>query len=57
MKARVSVYSQIPTEQIRKANLVPVINIHDYLDQTRIKLGDVPIAVLPEGPLSIPYLL
>lgn len=56
MKARVSVYSQIPAEQIRNANLNPVINIHDYLKKTRHELGDIPVAVLPEGPLTIPYL-
>jgi nickel-dependent lactate racemase len=56
MKAKVSVYSQISAEQIRKANLNPVIDIHEYLTQIRIKFGDIPVAVLPEGPLTIPYL-
>ena len=57
MKARISVYSQIPAEKIQKANINPVTDIQEYLNQTRIKLGDIPIAVLPEGPLTIPYLL
>lgn len=57
MKTKVSVHSQISAELIRKANLNPVIDIHDYIHQTRVKLGDIPVAVLPEGPLTIPYLL
>jgi nickel-dependent lactate racemase len=56
MKTKVSVHSQISAELIRKANLNPVIDIHDYIHQTRGKLGDIPVAVLPEGPLTIPYL-
>jgi nickel-dependent lactate racemase len=56
-KAKVSVYSQISAELIRKANLNPVPDIQENLNQKRIKLGDIPVAVLPEGPLTIPYLL
>ncbi len=58
MKAQVSVYSKIPAEQIRKANLEPVIDLN-YLPSVNYarKLGDIPVAVLPEGPLTIPYLV
>jgi len=56
LKAQVSVYSQIPTEEIQRANLVPILEMDSYLRDLRDKLGDVPIAVLPEGPLTIPYL-
>jgi nickel-dependent lactate racemase len=55
-KARVSVYSQISAEEIRRANLEPITDIRAYLHQRKNALGDVPVAVLPEGPLTIPYL-
>ena len=56
-KALVSVYSKIPAEQIQKASLEPVVDLNLYLLDLRDKLGDVPVAVLPEGPLTIPYLV
>jgi len=56
LKAQVSVYSQIPAEEIRRANLIPIPEMDSYLRDLREKLGEVPIAVLPEGPLTIPYL-
>jgi nickel-dependent lactate racemase len=57
MEAQVSVYSQIPAEQIQRANLKPVTDLKTYLQDLRSELGDVPVAVLPEGPLTIPYLV
>jgi len=57
LKAQVAVFSQIPTDQIRRANLEPVENFSTYLKRLRDQLGDVPVAVLPEGPLTIPYLI
>ena len=56
MKAQVSVYSKIPAKQIRKASLEPVVDLNAYLQELRRKLGDIRVAVLPEGPLTIPYL-
>jgi nickel-dependent lactate racemase len=56
LKAQVAVYSQIPKEQIRRAGLKPVTDLNRYLKELHSKLGDVSIAVLPEGPLTIPYL-
>jgi nickel-dependent lactate racemase len=56
MKAKVSVYSQIPAGEIRRANLEPVVEMDTYLRDLRDQLGDIPVAVLPEGPLTIPYL-
>jgi nickel-dependent lactate racemase len=57
MKAKVSVFSQITEEEIRRANLEPISEMNFYLQSLRDHLGDVPVAVLPEGPLTIPYLL
>jgi hypothetical protein len=56
MKAKVSVYSQIAAAEIRRANLEPIGEMNTYLRDLRQQLGDVPMAVLPEGPLTIPYL-
>jgi len=56
LKAQVAVYSQISEEQIRRAGLMPVTDLNAYLKELFSKLGDVPVAVLPEGPLTIPYL-
>lgn len=57
LKAQVSVYSLIRADEIRRAKLEPVTDLTAYLLDLRNKLGDVPIAVLPEGPLTIPYLM
>ena len=56
MKAQVSVYSQIDADLIRKTNLEPISDLNTHLRMLREKIGDVPVAVLPEGPLTIPYL-
>ena len=56
LKAKVSISSQIDAEEIRRANLEPIGKINTYLQALHQKLGDIPVAVLPEGPLTIPYL-
>jgi nickel-dependent lactate racemase len=56
MKAKVSVYSQIQADDIRRANLDPILEMNAYLRDLREHLGDVSVTVLPEGPLTIPYL-
>lgn len=57
LKAQVAVYSEISPEKIRRAHLEPVGNLSNFIRQTLDECGeDIPIAVLPEGPLTIPYL-
>jgi len=56
LKAQVAVYSQIPPEEIILASLKPVLDLNAYLQDLRQNLGDIRVAVLPEGPLIIPYL-
>ncbi len=57
VRARVGVYSQIAPEEIRRAHLEPVADIVARVHAELARLGpDVPIAVLPEGPMTIPYL-
>lgn len=54
----VHLYSELDDEEVRKAHLNPVSDIREAIDQERaIRGADIPIAVLPEGPLTIPYIV
>jgi lactate racemase len=57
LKADVGLYSELGADDVRRAHLEPV---NDIADRLRAELGrrgpDTPIAVLPEGPQTIPYL-
>jgi nickel-dependent lactate racemase len=57
LKARVGLYSELPAEDVRRAHLEPVEDVEDALACEMRRLGtDVPVAVLPEGPMTIPYI-
>lgn len=57
MKARVALYSAIPAEDVRRAHLEQVTDIELRLREELEKTGDdTPVAVIPEGPMTIPYL-
>jgi lactate racemase len=56
LKARVGLKSDLAAEDVRRAHLEPVADIGARLRQELDRRGDVPIAVLPEGPMTIPYL-
>jgi len=57
-KARVVVYSSLPDETIRAAHLKPCHDIGYAVAEELEKLGGgVRVAVLPQGPLTIPYLV
>jgi lactate racemase len=57
LRARIGVYSEIPPAAIRQSHLEPV---DDIAERVAAELGhvgrDARIAVLPEGPMTIPYL-
>lgn len=55
-RARVGLHSRLPAEEVRRAHLEPVPDIAARLTEEFARLGDVPVAVLPEGPMTIPYL-
>jgi nickel-dependent lactate racemase len=56
-KARVLVYSSLPDETIRAAHLTPCRDIAAAVAESLAKAGpDGRVAVLPQGPLTIPYL-
>lgn len=57
LKARVGLYSDIPADDVRRAHLEPVSDIAAFVAEELARIGnDAPIAVLPEGPMTIPYL-
>ena len=57
LKARVGLFSEIPAGEVRRAYLEPLTDISARIATELQRLGaDAPIAVLPEGPMTIPYL-
>jgi lactate racemase len=56
-KANVLVYSSLPDDVIRAAHLTPCHDIEATVKERLSALGaDARVAVLPQGPLTIPYL-
>jgi lactate racemase len=56
-KARIGLYSTIAREEVRRAHLEPVADPGAFLAAELRRLGDAtPVAVIPEGPMTIPYL-
>jgi lactate racemase len=57
LKARVGLFSQLPADEVSAAHLEPVADLQRRLDEELARLAPgVPVAVLPEGPMTIPYL-
>lgn len=55
-RAQVALYSTLDPEAVARAGLRPVADLHQHIRKAVQRLGaDVPIAVLPEGPMTIPY--
>ena len=55
-KCEVRLYSQIDAETVRACKLIPVDNLQDAVNAQIKAIGTgAPVAVLPEGPLTIPY--
>ncbi|MBI4025186.1 MAG: nickel-dependent lactate racemase [Verrucomicrobia bacterium] len=56
-KAAVFVHSSLPAEFVRNAHLIPCSDIAATVNDLMSRCGDnARIAVLPEGPMTIPYL-
>jgi lactate racemase len=56
-RARVALYSEIPPEDVRRVHLEPVADITAKISEELKHIGqDAPVAVLPEGPMTVPYL-
>lgn len=57
LKARVSLYSELPDADVHRAHLTPIRDVRAAIDEELSRIGrDAPVAILPEGPLTIPYL-
>jgi nickel-dependent lactate racemase len=57
LKARVALYSTLPADEVRRAYLEPIADLNIFISAEIDRVGrDAPIAVLPEGPQTIPYL-
>jgi nickel-dependent lactate racemase len=57
LKARVGLYSDIAPDEVRLAHMEPVAGISEFIAGELKRIGkDAPIAILPEGPMTIPYL-
>jgi nickel-dependent lactate racemase len=56
-KARVALHSEIDPEDVRRVHLEPVTDITARISEELEAIGeDAPVAVLPEGPMTVPYL-
>ena len=57
LKARTGLYSEISADDVRRAHLEPIEEPSAWLAEELRKAGsDTPICVLPERPMTIPYL-
>jgi nickel-dependent lactate racemase len=57
LKARVGLYSEIPAAEVLRAHLEPVADLAAAVrSELSLRGPDIPIAILPEGPMTIPYL-
>jgi lactate racemase len=57
-RARVGLYSEIPADDVRSVHLQPIADIAVTISEELERIGeDAPVAVLPEGPMSVPYLV
>lgn len=56
--ATVYLYSSLPEESVKSAHLIPCNNIEKTVSEIiSARGGDVKIAVMPQGPLTIPYVV
>lgn len=57
LKARAALYSTLPADEVRRAYLEPIDDLNAFIAAAINRVSkDAPIAVLPEGPQTIPYL-
>jgi lactate racemase len=57
LKARVGLFSELLPGDVKRAHLEPLSDLAEGVAQELKRIGaDAPVAVLPEGPMTIPYL-
>ena len=58
LRAQVAIYSELEPDAVTRAGLTPVADLNGHISDAVARLGsDAPVAVLPEGPMTIPYLV
>jgi lactate racemase len=56
LRARVALHSELPADDVRRGHLEPVADVERAVAVELERIGrDAPVAVLPEGPMTIPY--
>jgi len=56
LKARVGLHSELSPEELRQAHIEPLEDVGAAVGRELERIGvDAPVAVLPEGPQTIPY--
>ena len=56
LRAQVGLKSELDASEVERAHLEPVADVGARVAAELEARGDVPVAVLPEGPMTIPYL-
>ena len=55
VRAKVALFSALPADEVRRAHMEYVESLNEYLVAVMLRLGEnTPVAVLPDGPLTIP---
>ena len=58
LRARVGLYSEISSAEVERAHMEPVQDIGAVVGEQIKRAGpEAAVAVLPEGPMTIPYLV
>jgi len=57
VRAKVALFSALPADEVRRAHMDYVESLNEYLVSVMCRLGEnTPVAVLPDGPLTIPQI-
>ena len=52
-----AVYSDLDAGEVQRAHMEPIADVDAFIAKEIAPLGeDTPVAVLPEGPMTIPFL-
>jgi nickel-dependent lactate racemase len=58
LRSRVALLSELPADEVLRAHLEPIRDVAETVArELRARGEDAPVAVLPEGPMTIPYLV
>jgi nickel-dependent lactate racemase len=58
LKAQVALYSELNTADVSRVRIEPIVDMDSFLQEKCKSIGsDTPVAILPEGPMTIPYLI